>query len=1301
MKKKLSIFFIIVTLMTLCVVGFACKNSGITSVVANVEQLNVQLESTVNMAEYFKIEGKGKYNFVTEGDCLELRGTSIYAKKLGQGKVTLFNENFSASITIDVIDIYQATIQPLDTLVTYDGKSHNIDFAVDKGKKDDIKIEYFHNGQPFTGATEPGVYDIEVKATSEKYTIDLVTDNNDNKVKLTIDKIRLNIDTDVSFPSKTFVYDGTERAVELEYKHSLPESVKVSYTNNTAKNVGIYMAKAEFIVDTKYYYEILPKTARLTITSGYIDINEGGFVDREVTYDGEEHIISFDKNTVLPQGVSIAYFLEDTNTPLNNKKFSEVGEYKIIAKLTKGSDFDTNYVIPESFIAKLTIKKANFDLSRISWNFLGKNLDSNLTSIKTPYKVAGYSVGENNNLSLVGEKVCGVNDELNFSISYVTKELLNVGDYTIVGKISIAGDDESWKKNYNVPEDKKLTLVIEKVDYENINSVEFEDSDFDFTFDNTIHNFSLESFDTETFEVAYYYSLNSTIGKEIKVNGDSIPLRLADSYTIIAKLSFIDKDFGKNYKDILPIKQVVNISKLSIELPSLEFTSAKYTYDGELKTIQCTTTLPENVYLIYNTQGQVDVGEYSILATLYCFNQSLSKSNYIIKVDNEEKYNFNIPLSITKADYVFTEMQIEELTRDKEFVYNPTKTLADYPLSSGVYWVDDSITPTCDVESYEAYYNKDKKNYNNYPLNINAITKKLQLNASDFQLKTQFLPFTAKRITPSITSSIADINSLVKANCTADNNLVSIGAHTVNGVELVLVDKINYQLNNIPEDFDDFTIYIYDSSLYSYTGTILKKCFATNIANVLEGTTSIYNEAFLECDTVKKVVLPDSITALGSQSLKGLINLEELDIKFLGKSIGSKEALSSVFGIDSNSSLPTSLTKIIIREQTTIYKDSFANAKYIENIIFNTDIVEVEDGAFVNCEKLKSFDFSTAESIGDKVLVGCYNLENLSLPFIGKDKNTIATMEYLLGENSSNNSFSKYNLKTLTINGDITTLKNGTFKDLYCLNKITLPNDMADYGEFSFDNVKAEVNLNPNMTTINKNMFAGFRGKNLVIPSGVLKIESSAFSKAKIFGDLVIPNSVEIIEEYAFNECTASVKFAKDSIIDTLSSKSFFGYYGAGIQLPSSIVTLQDSVFENSLLQSITIPNTIKNVGNRVFYNNTLLDTAVINSAKIGNNMFYNCEKLASLSLGEDLLSIGDYAFYGCEKLTTITIPSKVTTIGKQAFYDCNNLTKVTLDGKSYLGDEAFSENKQIIIKEEHESYYKSNYSSRYRFLVV
>ena len=70
----------------------------------------------------------------------------------------------------------------------------------------------------------------------------------------------------------------------------------------------------------------------------------------------------------------------------------------------------------------------------------------------------------------------------------------------------------------------------------------------------------------------------------------------------------------------------------------------------------------------------------------------------------------------------------------------------------------------------------------------------------------------------------------------------------------------------------------------------------------------------------------------------------------------------------------------------------------------------------------------------------------------------------------------------------------------------------------------------------------------------------------------------------------------------------------------------------------------------------------------IGDNAFYNCSSIISITIPNSVTSIGDYAFDWCLHLKSITIPNSVTSIGYSAFFKCEELIEiiVNLDNKNY-----------------------------------
>ena len=68
----------------------------------------------------------------------------------------------------------------------------------------------------------------------------------------------------------------------------------------------------------------------------------------------------------------------------------------------------------------------------------------------------------------------------------------------------------------------------------------------------------------------------------------------------------------------------------------------------------------------------------------------------------------------------------------------------------------------------------------------------------------------------------------------------------------------------------------------------------------------------------------------------------------------------------------------------------------------------------------------------------------------------------------------------------------------------------------------------------------------------------------------------------------------------------------------------------------------------------------LVNPTILGENAFYECTGLTSITIPNSVTSIGSMAFNGCTNLISITIPNSVTTIGNGAFQGCSSLETIT-----------------------------------------
>lgn len=168
--------------------------------------------------------------------------------------------------------------------------------------------------------------------------------------------------------------------------------------------------------------------------------------------------------------------------------------------------------------------------------------------------------------------------------------------------------------------------------------------------------------------------------------------------------------------------------------------------------------------------------------------------------------------------------------------------------------------------------------------------------------------------------------------------------------------------------------------------------------------------------------------------------------------------------------------------------------------------------------------------------------------------------------------------------------------------------------------------------------------------SGLKEIGNYAFSAANLSGEVILPQSVEILGEGAFRG-TACTKFT----------------FEAG----SKMTAMGDSVFANcgKLTEVENFPSGITEIPASSFMSDKVLAKVTYAAPEkmtgIGASAFSGCEVLVSDALyspiTENMVTIGASAFTGCkgEQFTAVTIPAGVTKLEQNTFANCSSLTTV------------------------------------------
>ena len=235
--------------------------------------------------------------------------------------------------------------------------------------------------------------------------------------------------------------------------------------------------------------------------------------------------------------------------------------------------------------------------------------------------------------------------------------------------------------------------------------------------------------------------------------------------------------------------------------------------------------------------------------------------------------------------------------------------------------------------------------------------------------------------------------------------------------------------------------------------------------------------------------------------------------------------------------------------------------------------------------------------------------------------------------------------------------------------------------------------------------------RDLVIPDKVKTIGNYAFANCiglthvhlgksvETIGENVFLNSdsltsITVDEENPYFMVDDGVLYSKDKRELLYCPKNFSGIYRVAeevkrigksafrncnqlteIVLPEGLEVIGDTAFYGcTQLKQISLPKSVSQIGAYAYKGCPLQGTLdLMNIKDIGEGAFEGCTGLTSVVLPENLLRIEASLFQGCTGLTVVNIPQCVTTIGTSAFASCSRLQSVAIpDEVERIEDYAF-----------------------------
>ncbi len=431
-----------------------------------------------------------------------------------------------------------------------------------------------------------------------------------------------------------------------------------------------------------------------------------------------------------------------------------------------------------------------------------------------------------------------------------------------------------------------------------------------------------------------------------------------------------------------------------------------------------------------------------------------------------------------------------------------------------------------------------------------------------------------------------------------------------------------------------------------------------------EGVTTVGKYAFMECPQLTKVTLPDGLVDIKDSAFYFCSNLAEADIPVSVKTI----ELGAFNGCGQ-------LTKIIIPDNVEeIGNSAFAGCMKVTTLSLGKKVNRIEDYAFGSLAVEEIIIPDSVTFIGKEAFGGCANLKEVT---IGEG------VEYL-GSGAFNSS---RNLEKITWKakdaGDFysgSTVFNSnqklsvTFTDnvekipAYCfdailgakINDITIGKNVKEIGASAFKNGTVTT---VNIADLGAWCEIEFGDEN----SNPIKSATKFYIDGKVVEDLVVPDNVKKIGNYAFYCATALKNAVVPDSVEYIGNYTFAFCKGmTDITLGENVSVIGDFAFDGcEVLENITSYDNILKVGTEAIH-----DTPYFKNIMSAKKPVYLGKCLISIRpdvIGTDLVvekgvrAIASSAFQNFSSIENITIPDSVEYIGNRAFSYCSGVKTLTI----------------------------------------